>query len=116
MNACIKDGRDKEVRGGKTIYTIYSRATGGQPLPRPSTPKIDPPDRFFSLRLTGSEVYRDEMTDAKTTDYARFSNLRAFALGGRSPAPNSTPRGQSSPAASRICDPRTIFVKKIDST
>jgi len=34
----------KEVRGGKTVYTVFSRVTGGL-------------------------VYRDEVTDAKTTDY-----------------------------------------------
>jgi len=36
--------RVKEVRGGKTVYTVFSRVTGGL-------------------------IYRDEATDAKTTDY-----------------------------------------------
>jgi RHS repeat-associated protein len=37
--------RVKELRGGKTIYTVYSKLTGGL-------------------------IYRDELTDAKKTDYA----------------------------------------------
>jgi hypothetical protein len=78
--------RVKEVRAGKTIYTLYSAVTGG-PLPWPSPLKIDPPDRFFGLRPTGSEVYKDEVTDGKTTSYhsAGGVSVRLATSGGAVP-------------------------------
>jgi len=44
----------KEVRGGKTVYTVFSRVTGGL-------------------------VYRDEATDAKTTDYVNVGGAALLA-------------------------------------
>ena len=42
--------RVKSVSGGKTVYTVYSRVTGGL-------------------------IYRDEATDGKTTDYASLGHI-----------------------------------------
>ena len=49
--------RVKEVRAGKTVYTVFSRATGAL-------------------------VYRDEVTDNETTDYAGVDDLTASRSAG----------------------------------
>jgi RHS repeat-associated protein len=56
--------RVKEVRGGKTIYTLYSRVTGGL-------------------------VYRDQATDNVKTDYAAAGGaaVRLVKTGGGAPVP-----------------------------
>ena len=59
--------RVKEVRGGKTIYTAFSRVTGGL-------------------------IYKDEMTDAKTTTYlsAGGASVRLLSTGGGAAVPTYT--------------------------
>ena len=88
--------RVKEVRGGNTIYNVFSKVTGGQPLPWPSPPKIGPPDRFLALRATGSEVYRfDDATGTANdirTDYVNVGGaaLRLKKTGGGASVPEYT--------------------------
>ena len=59
--------RVKQTGGGKTIYTLYSRVTGGL-------------------------IYKDEMTDAKTTAYlsAGGATVRLLSTGGGAAVPTYT--------------------------
>jgi len=52
--------RVREVRGGKTIYTVYSRVTGGL-------------------------IFRDEATDARKTDYVSVGGASLRLVNGASP-------------------------------
>ena len=52
--------RVKEVRGGKTVYTVYSRVTGGL-------------------------IFRDEASDARKTDYVSVGGASLRLVNGASP-------------------------------
>ena len=54
MPACAGIGGDTLARSGHKragVGTIEPRSISSPPLPGPSLPKIDPPDRFFPARL-----------------------------------------------------------------